>query len=695
MSSIVFGDLRFELLEDKTVVMAQGMGTTPSEKAESIKNTTGLIEIQCAGDNHSGFGGSHKRFGTLENKAQKYVSHKIEGDKLTIITRSNRFEVENVFTAYEGTNAIKNYQNIKNITDNELILETANTSLLIGFGGTIEDLNDMYFHEFISCHHYESQPKVSSFRDLYLFRPSATFRRVNIGSKATDTYFPQGIIENRKNSRFMMFQIESDNDWYYELGPADNEEFYLYAGGPDAVYHSWCKKLAPGAVYTTVPFVAVYGTSLNEVLKEMTLYRRTLLPYSEPDKDLPVIFNEYMHLAWNAPYESVTRPLVPVVADLGAQYYVIDCGWHDDVDTDTIYNYTGEWYESRERYPGGIADMADYVHSHGLKFGLWVEPEVVGQWCTKMLEYYDDDCFLRRNGEKICEMGRYFLDMRHPKVRAYLTEVIDRMCNEYKADYIKFDYNEECGPGTELYSDSLADGLQAHCEARAEWVKEITARHPNVIFENCASGGQRLDYKTMSMHTMCSTSDQVHYYLYPYVATNLLTSVLPEQAAVWSYPVNSNIYRAVGEEGADALVTEELVVINMINSLLGRIHLASRVNLLAENKKQLIRDGIAYYHHMTPYKKNCVPYLPCGYAQVGDGTVAAGIKTEDKLFLAVWNLKGDKDVTIPLPEVKVKAAKVGYPVNMTTDFSYTENEITVHFTEEEQARLFEIDLAGL
>ena len=692
MTEIIFKDLRFTVLEDGKVVMPEGFGTAPAADENALKLKKSLAEIQCAGDNHPGFGGSHKRFGTLENSLQKYVSHSIQGNCLTIVTRSKRLQVESVFCASEGTNAIRTYNKITNISEEEVILESANSAMLIGFGGGTKDLKDLYFHEFTACHHYENQPKVSSFRDLYLFRPSATFRRVNIGSKATATYFPQGIVENRKTGRFIMFQIESDNDWYYELAPATNDDFYLYLSGPDAMYHSWCKKLAPGAVYVTVPATVAYGDSLNDVVAQMTIYRRTLLPYSEPDAHLPVIFNEYMHLAWNAPYEHVTKALVPEVAKLGVEYYVIDCGWHDDVDPGDIYNYTGCWYESRDRFPAGIAAMADFVHSHGMKLGLWIEPEVVGQYCKEMLDYYDDDCFLTRNGKKVLEMGRYFLDMRHPKVRAYLNEVIDRMCIEYKADYIKFDYNEECGPGTEFDSDSLGDGLQAHCAARAEWVQEISRRHPNVIFENCASGGQRLDYKTMSMHTLCSTSDQVHYYLYPYIVANLFTAVLPEQAAVWSYPVNSSIYDNHGAEGSDALVTEELVVMNMMNALLGRIHLASRINLLAENKLELIKEGIRYYNYMTPYKKNCVPYLPLGYANVGDGTVAVGIRTEDKLFLGVWNLHGDKDIEIPMAGLTAKSAKVGYPVKLDTEYCLKDNVLQVHFTEDEQSRLFEIEL---
>lgn len=687
---IKFGNLHFIVLDDQTVVMSEGFGTVPEYAEERLKMRGGLVEIQCAGDEHPGFGGSHKRVGTIEKNQSKYISHSIHGNQLCIVTRSKRLEVESYYCFYEGTNAVRAWNRVTNIGEEQVTLESVASALLPGLGDSEAGLEDMYFHQFTSCHHYENQPVVNSFKELHLFRPPATLRKVNIGSKSTDTFFPQGIIENRKNSHFVMFQIESDNDWYYELGPT-GEDYYLYLSGPDVMYHSWYKCLAPGEHYTTVAVAVAYGDSLNQVLGQMTLYRRNLLPYCEPDVELPVIFNEYMHLAWNAPSQELTASLAPTMASLGVDYYVIDCGWHDEVHPDLIYPNTGKWLESKTRFPDGVAKIADFVHSLGMKFGLWIEPEVVGKDCKEMLEYYTDDCFITRNGKKVCEMGRYFLDFRHPMVRAYLTEAIDRMCDEYKADYIKFDYNEECGPGTELYSDSLGEGLETHCRARAEWVEEISRRHPNVIFENCASGGQRMDYKTMSLHPLTSTSDQVHYYLYPYIVGNIFTAVLPEQAAVWSYPVNSDIYDKQGA-ASDDYVSEELVVMNMLNALLGRIHLASRLNLLSENKLELIKEGIEYYKYMTPYKKNCIPYLPLGYTTVGDGLVCVGIMTEKKLFLGVWNLKGAKRVCIPLPEITVRDVKVGYPVNLATKFSFDENVLSIDFSMDEQARLFEIDI---
>jgi len=130
----------------------------------------------------------------------------------------------------------------------------------------------------------------------------------------------------------------------------------------------------------------------------------------------------------------------------------------------------------------------------------------------------------------------------------------------------------------------------------------------------------------------------------------------------------------------------------MVNALLGRIHLASRVNLLNERKQALIREGIDMYNRMTPDKLESVPYLPIGYAKFGDTLVCAGIRTEKKLYLAVWNLHGERHVEIPLPEVSVLSARAAYPANMETRFSCEDNVLKIDFTADEQARLFEMEL---
>lgn len=682
---ILFKDLKFRVT-DGTIDFVSGFVTDH----EGEKNITklGICDVQINGKNHQ-ISGSHKMFSSSEKASLLYKSHTIDGDKMTLTQANDTLEVTTHFEAVGD--AIRVYRDIKNIGCDEILLDWANSMMLFFGADAMTDAHDYYLHTFTNFRYSEALPKVESLYDIGFCFINASHRVYNMGSWSTKDLLPQAIIENKKTGDSIMFQIESNNNWYYEIGVTRNR-FYLTMMGSTQRFHQWNKQLKSGDVYTTPVVAITNGTSANDVFAKMTGYRRKIKGTCKSDTHLPAIFNEYMHLSWDSPDAERTKVIAPTVAKMGCEYYVIDCGWHDEVDGSKIYPYVGGWEESNARFPKGVRETADYLDSLGLKLGLWIEPEIIGQKCDKMLEFYDDDCFLTRNGKKVAEMGRYFLDYRHPKVRAHMTEVVDRMVDSYGAKYIKFDYNQDTGAGTELDACALGDGLEKHADAFLSWVEEQMAHHPEVIFEACASGGQRMDYKTLSRFPLCSTSDQTRYNHYPYIVGNILTAVIPEQAAVWSYPVDQWVYDKENEANSNGNISKERVVINMMNALLGRIHLASRIHLLDNEKQALIKEGIDLYKELVPFKLNAVPYLPKGYTRFGDSFVAVGLKDDKKLYLAVWNLNGEREVALALPEICAKSVSVAYPKNLATDYKLENNTLYLNFSENEQARLFQIEL---
>ena len=126
---------------------------------------------------------------------------------------------------------------------------------------------------------------------------------------------------------------------------------------------------------------------------------------------------------------------------------------------------------------------------------------------------------------------------------------------------------------------------------------------------------------------------------------------------------------------------------NMINSFLGRMHLASHLELLTEEQFALVKEGVEYYNSLTEAKKTALPYFPNGFTSFGEKVVAAGFKTVEKLYLAVWNLGETTEITIPMD--KVKTATLAYPKNANTDFTIENNVFKVHL-DGKTARFFEI-----
>lgn len=651
-----------------------------------------FVEAQVSGENKDSHLGA-KMICSSQGAKLRYVSHRLDGDKLVVTQRSDNLQAVTtfVFGAYDGYSAQTAYTNIGNET---LTLEETSAFVLGGFAA-VRDSEKTTLYTFNQSHHHECQPVANTLAALGFTDDSPNSQRriafANVGSWSTKEQLPQGIID--ANGKWLMFQIESNNSWYYEISDFDGK-FYLYLGGKNLAFNGWQKHLLPKQTYVTDKVAVCFGDSLDGVLGEMTKYRRTIAAKCTPDENLPTIFNEYMHLSWDCPTEENTRKIAPTVAKLGVKYYVIDCGWHNEEDGKTVYPYVGQWKESKARFPHGVRVTTDYIRSLGMRAGLWIEPEIVGKDCTEMLSYYDDECFIRRNGKKVCVMGRYFLDFRNAKVVKYMSETIRRMVEDYGADYIKMDYNEDVGIGTDVMSDSFGEGLEQCAAAYLAWADDMCVRFPQTLFETCSSGGMRMDYQTLAHFSVVSTSDQTHYDKYPYIACNVLSAVLPEQAAVWSYPVGSdyviNGVFAPDKQWIADNVGDEQVVMNMVNSFLGRMHLASHLEMLPERQLALVQEGVAYFDELSAVKHTALPCFPNGFTQFEAPCVASGFMSGDKLYLAVWNLSED-NLTMEIQVGKQYSSVIcAYPQNNELSFELSDGTLTVHFTQKNQARFFEL-----
>ena len=618
-----------------------------------------------------------------------YRSHTISADKLCIVQESSMVSVTTVFEAYGNDDSVRVHTEVKNISDADIVLEEVAAFFFLGIGENgIDGVECVSFTKFIQSHHAECQTREHTLKEWGLFRGNIEGQKrlssANVGSWSTKEELPQGIItDNSRGS--VMFQIESNASWYYEIADMA-EKVYLYLGGANLPFGSWYKTLAPGETYCTVNAALAFGNTVEEAISAMTAYRRHISGKCLRDAHLPVIFNEYMHLSWDSPTAENTRRIAPVAKSVGAEYYVIDCGWHNEEPGCEIYPYVGQWRESKARFPEGVRATTDFIRSLGMKAGLWIEPEIIGIHCREMLDYYDDGCFIQRHGRRIAVMGRYFLDYRNERVRSYMTETIRRMVEDYGADYIKFDYNQDLGVGTDKDAYSFGEGLELSSIAFAEWVEEMTRRFPEVIFEGCASGGMRMDYKTLSLFPLLSTSDQTDYLKYPYIASNILSAVIPEQAAVWSYPVGVGtvglpLPSEYNAEWVAVNISDDRIAMNMINSFLGRMHLASHLELLNEHQLELVKEGVEYYKSLSEAKKGAIPYMPLGFTDFGAPIAVSGFEASRRIYLAVWNLSdGSRDITFPIKR-EVETVSVAYPKSSTAKVNVCGDNISVNIRE--------------
>lgn len=489
-------------------------------------------------------------------------------------------------------------------------------------------------------------------------------------------YLPMGMCHDREMNVTYVFQVESSGQWHIEYDTEMGKRLAVALSGATEQEHGWWFNLKPGTSFTTVPaaFGAVVG-GVSEGIAALTEYRRAMRrPNDDDDKKLNVVFNDYMNCLMGDPTEEREKKIIDKAAEMGCEYYCLDCGWYDK---GYWWDRVGEWVESPERFPNGLKAVCDYAKSKGMVMGLWLEIEVMGT-ASELANKLPDDWFVCRHGKRHIDNKRYLLDFRNPEVYKYCMDVVDRLINDYGVGYFKIDYNVTQGYGSELYADSCAESMKEHYDALHRWYEEIFRRHPDLVIENCGSGAQRMDYGMLRLLSLQSTSDQTDYIYNSYIASNVATAVTPEQGGMWVYPY-------VDEE--------EHVIYNMVNGLLLRPYMSGMVWKLGENSMNLLREGIATYKDIRMNIRHGVPFWPIGLNNIHDKAMAYGIKTDKAAYLSVFTPKTDH-VEIPLDfgDRKIAGVKVLYPHKAGCQFTLENNVLKVQMPQEKAARLFEIEL---
>lgn len=488
-------------------------------------------------------------------------------------------------------------------------------------------------------------------------------------------YLPMGICHDREMNETYIFQVESSGQWNIEYDSEIGRRLAVCLSGPTEQEHGWWVNLKPGTAFTTVPaaFGVVKG-DVSDAVGAMTLCRRAMRRPNADDEKLNVVFNDFMNCLSGDPTEEKEKAIIDTAADLGCEYYCMDCGWYDK---GFWWDRVGEWLESPERFQHGLRSVCDYARSKGMVMGLWLEIEVMGTAC-RLADKLPDDWFICRHGHRHIDNGRYLLDFRNPEVYRYCMDVVERLIRDYGVGYFKVDYNVTQGIGSDLHTDSCAGAMLGHYEALYRWYEEIFRRHPDLVIENCGSGGQRMDYGMLRLLSLQSTSDQTDYLYNSYIAADVAGAVTPEQAGMWVYPYEDDA---------------EHVIYNMVNGLLLRPYISGMVWKLGENSMRLLREGIALYKQIRKDVRNAVPFWPLGFGTLHDSVLVYGLKTEDTVYLSVFT-PGSDTAKVPLNfgDRKIKAVEVLYPSEGNCCFSLQNSCLTVKMPQKAAARLFRISL---
>lgn len=261
--------------------------------------------------------------------------------------------------------------------------------------------------------------------------------------------------------------------------------------------------LEPGQRLCTPVFAGLYSPAgFGAASRSWHRYVRAHV-LAGPDEDRPVLYNSWEATGFDVS-ESGQRKLAAVAAELGAELFVLDDGWFGARRDDRAG--LGDWTPRADAFPRGLRPLADEVHRLGMRFGLWVEPEMVNA---------DSDLYRTHPEWVVHAPTRRATELRHqlvlnlgrPDAAAWVLRTLEGLVREYDVDYLKWDANR---PVTEA-------GWAGHPDPDRLWIDHTRAvyaimdrlrgDHPDLRIEACAGGGGRADLGVLARTDEIWTSD--------------------------------------------------------------------------------------------------------------------------------------------------------------------------------------------
>ena len=257
-------------------------------------------------------------------------------------------------------------------------------------------------------------------------------------------------------------------------------------------------------------FLGLYRGDLDSASREQFKYLQSQVVLPVP-KDFPwVAYNTWYNHRISIE-EKGLRKEARLAQALGMECFYIDAGWYKGSPSEKGGNFgvgLGTWVENRHKFPSGLQAFADYVHGLGMKFGIWVEPERADlQWVGKG-KPVKDSWLARRDGHRITRGNRTGqICFGNPEVVAWAKDRISRIIEDYRVDWIKWDHNlyEFCNSAD--HGHQAGDGNYRHILGVYEVLRFLRERFPQLIQENCSSGGHRFEFGMMEHSHLSWTSD--------------------------------------------------------------------------------------------------------------------------------------------------------------------------------------------
>ena len=565
-------------------------GTLPAWTVDS------LVQVKIAGETYgSGFTGGRTLRGGATVDRMKYETQ-IKGEKDGVITlctvlKADSFLCRHFLHWVRGTSFLESETVFENTSDEPLVLEALSSFSLGGISPFHCDdaPESLVLHRFRSAWSAEGRHEKALFEDLGLERSwlgwGVRVERFGVvGSMPTNGYFPMAAIEDTRTGVTWGAHLAWAGSWQLEAFHRD--DYACLSGGlADRELGHWTKAVRPGESFRTpMAYLSVVAGGIDALSQRLTTAQERAADQApETEQTLPIIFNEWC-TSWGNPTEENLTSLAERLKETRTRYLVMDSGWYGNFLT------PGDWIPSIERFPNGLRAAADAIRARGLIPGIWFEFECSFPGSTD----YDGPQMLRRDGKIFQAENRRFWDFRKPETIQWMTEHVIDLLREGNFGYLKVDYNETIGMGVDG-AESLGEGLRQHLVGVQNFFKKMQSELPELVIENCSSGGSRLEPSMMALSSMASFSDAHETSDIPILAANVQRLILPRQSQIWAVLRKGDSHRRV--------------VYSMAATFLGRMCISGDLNDLNTAQWKLMMEAQDLYHNVWPIIKKGFSYF--------------------------------------------------------------------------------------
>ncbi len=439
----------------------------------------------------------------------------IDGGTETIITlQDNKYPdtVKLHYAAYDKENVIKAWTEISHNEKNPVTLWRYSSTMLYF------DASKYFLTSYHSDWAKEGQPETVQ------LTAGKKIIDTKLGTRAamhTEPFFELGLNEPAKENEGNVvlgtigwtgnfrFTFEVDNVGGLRVIPAINPYASDY-------------KLRAGEIFTTPEFIfTTSSTGVGQASRNLHDWARRYQVNMGMGDRLSLL-NNWENTGFDFDQKSLAE-LMKDAKDLGVDMFLLDDGWFaNKYPRKDDHAGLGDWDVTHSKLPEGIPGLVRDAKAAGVKFGIWVEPEMVNPK-SELFEKHPDWVIQQPNRETYYYRNQLVLDISNPKVQDYVFGVVDRIMTENPdVAYFKWDCNS---PITNIYSPyhkaNQGNTYIDHVRGVYNVMSRIKAKYPNLPMMLCSGGGGRMDYEALKYFTEFWCSDDTDPYERLYIQWSL------------------------------------------------------------------------------------------------------------------------------------------------------------------------------